>query len=138
MGPALDGIVAEGVPGAIAEVRDRDRVWRAGSGTADLRDGRRAKPGDRFRAGSVTKTFVAMVVLQLADEGGLGLDDPVGSHLPGLVSDGGRRRARHRTPTARAHQRNPELHRRAPARRRPQTRAPGLPPRLPGSSSSSR
>ncbi|NJP78925.1 beta-lactamase family protein, partial [Streptomyces sp. AA8] len=85
---ALDGIVAEGVPGAIAEVRAGDRVWKAGSGTADLRDGRRAKPGDRFRAGSVTKSFVATVVLQLADEGRLGLDDPIGRHLPGLVPDG--------------------------------------------------
>ncbi|QLE75644.1 beta-lactamase family protein [Streptomyces rectiverticillatus] len=85
---ALDGIVAEGVPGAIAEVREGDRVWRVGSGAADLRDGRPAKPGDRFRAGSVTKTFVATVVLQLADEGRLGLDEPIGRHLPGLVPDG--------------------------------------------------
>ncbi|GGY01456.1 serine hydrolase domain-containing protein [Streptomyces hiroshimensis] len=85
---ALDGIVAEGVPGAIAEVRDGNRFWRVGSGVADLRDGRQAKPGDRFRAGSVTKTFVATVVLQLVDEGRLGLDDPLGRHLPGLVPDG--------------------------------------------------
>ncbi|MFF8830550.1 serine hydrolase domain-containing protein [Streptomyces sp. NPDC015131] len=40
---------------------------------------------DRFRAGSVTKTFVATVVLQLAAEGRLHLDDPVGRHLPGTV-----------------------------------------------------
>ncbi|MGA5409880.1 serine hydrolase domain-containing protein [Streptomyces lavendulocolor] len=50
---------------------------------------RTAGPGvhraDRFRAGSVTKTFVATVVLQLAAEGRLRLDDPVDRHLPGLV-----------------------------------------------------
>ncbi|MFI2778236.1 serine hydrolase domain-containing protein [Streptomyces sp. ALB3] len=40
---------------------------------------------DRFRAGSVTKTFVATVVLQLAEEGVLRLEDSVEDHLPGLV-----------------------------------------------------
>lgn len=84
----LDGIVAEGAPSAIAEVRDGDRVWRVGSGVADHRGGRQAVAGDRFRAGSVTKTFVATVVLQLVGEGRIGLDDPVGRHLPGLVPDG--------------------------------------------------
>ncbi|MFF7725361.1 serine hydrolase domain-containing protein [Streptomyces sp. NPDC008001] len=84
----LDGIVAAGAPGAIAEVREGDRVWRVSSGAADLQDGRQAKPGDRFRAGSVTKSFVATVVLQLVGEGRIGLDDPIGRHLPGLVPDG--------------------------------------------------
>ncbi|MEV4927525.1 serine hydrolase domain-containing protein [Streptomyces roseoverticillatus] len=84
---ALDGIVAAGVPGAIAEVREGGRVWRTSSGVADLQDGRRAQPADRFRAGSVTKTFVATVVLQLVAEGRIGLDDPIGRHLPGLVPD---------------------------------------------------
>ncbi|WP_315973478.1 serine hydrolase, partial [Streptomyces somaliensis] len=39
---------------------------------------------DHFRAGSVTKTFVAVVVLQLAAEGRLAPDDPVSVHAPGL------------------------------------------------------
>ncbi|NKY14068.1 serine hydrolase domain-containing protein [Streptomyces somaliensis] len=40
---------------------------------------------DHFRAGSVTKTFVAVVVLQLAAEGRLAPDDPVSVHAPGLL-----------------------------------------------------
>ncbi|MFV2117692.1 serine hydrolase domain-containing protein [Streptomyces sp. Act-28] len=40
---------------------------------------------DHFRAGSVTKTFVATVVLQLAAEERLALDDPVALHAPGLL-----------------------------------------------------
>lgn len=43
------------------------------------------RPGDRFRAGSITKTFVATVVLQLAGEGRLRLSDSVDTYLPGLV-----------------------------------------------------
>ncbi|MFC8424843.1 serine hydrolase domain-containing protein [Streptomyces sp. NPDC057236] len=44
---------------------------------------------DHFRAGSITKTFVATVVLQLADEGRLSLSDTVEKHLPGLVRGAG-------------------------------------------------
>lgn len=44
---------------------------------------------DHFRAGSVTKTFIATVVLQLAEEGRLSLSDSVELHLPGLVRGAG-------------------------------------------------
>ncbi|WP_406725952.1 serine hydrolase domain-containing protein [Streptomyces sp. GD-15H] len=44
---------------------------------------------DHFRAGSVTKTFIATVVLQLADEHRLSLSDTVEKHLPGLVRGAG-------------------------------------------------
>ncbi|MER5751620.1 serine hydrolase domain-containing protein [Streptomyces sp. NPDC002088] len=44
---------------------------------------------DHFRAGSITKTFVATVVLQLADEHLLSLSDTVEQHLPGLVRGAG-------------------------------------------------
>ncbi|WP_075733296.1 serine hydrolase domain-containing protein [Streptomyces acidiscabies] len=51
--------------------------------------GTRISPDDHFRAGSVTKTFVATVVLQLAAEHRLSLSDPVERHLPGLVRGAG-------------------------------------------------
>ncbi|MGI5446303.1 serine hydrolase domain-containing protein [Streptomyces sp. CA-243310] len=84
---ALDAVIAQGVPGAVAEVREDGRVWRGASGVADL-SGRPARADDRFRAGSVTKTFVATVVLQLVAEGRIALDDPIGRHLPGLIPAG--------------------------------------------------
>jgi CubicO group peptidase (beta-lactamase class C family) len=40
--------------------------------------------GTAYRIGSITKTLTAVLVLQLRDEGLLGLDDPVGQHLPGV------------------------------------------------------
>lgn len=85
---ALDATVAAGVPGAIAEVRDGHGVWKGSSGTADLGSGRAAHAGDRFRAGSVTKTFVATVVLQLVAEGKVRLDDDIERQLPGVVPNG--------------------------------------------------
>ncbi|CAL9555834.1 serine hydrolase domain-containing protein [Streptomyces griseomycini] len=44
---------------------------------------------DHFRAGSITKTFIATLFLQLADEQRLSLSDTVEEHLPGLVRGAG-------------------------------------------------
>ena len=48
------------------------------------------RPGgdQRFRVGSVTKTFTATIVLQLVAEGRLRLSDPLERHLPGIVPGG--------------------------------------------------
>ena len=78
---ALKPVVAAGVPGAFAFVRDGDRTETAAIGLA---------ANSRFRIGSVTKTFVATVVLQLVAEGKLTLDEPVSRLLPGLLPGGSR------------------------------------------------
>jgi D-alanyl-D-alanine carboxypeptidase len=84
----LDDVVAVGAVGALAEVHDGHRVWRGTSGIAELDASRAVPVRGRFRTGSITKTFVATVVLQLVDEGSLRLDDPVGRWLPGVVPGG--------------------------------------------------
>ncbi|MER6375463.1 serine hydrolase domain-containing protein, partial [Streptomyces mirabilis] len=82
---ALDRVTATGAVGAVAEVRQGGAVWRGSSGKSRL-NGRQAAPVDgRFRAGSVTKTFTATVVLQLVGEGRLRLSDTAERWLPGLV-----------------------------------------------------
>ncbi|OSP44909.1 serine hydrolase [Streptomyces sp. 13-12-16] len=60
-----------------------------GTGTRYADAGPDIERADHFRAGSITKTFVATVVLQLADEGRLSLSDTVEKHLPGLVRGAG-------------------------------------------------
>jgi D-alanyl-D-alanine carboxypeptidase len=72
---ALRAAGRQGAPGAMARV------------VADRGTGRALTGDDRFRVGSVTKTFTAVVLLQLVDEGRLKLDDPVDRHLPGLLPD---------------------------------------------------
>jgi D-alanyl-D-alanine carboxypeptidase len=84
----LDPVVAAGAPGAAARVRDDHRVTQAASGVADLRTGRRMRPGLHYRVGSVTKPFVATVVLQLVAEGKLSLADTVQRWLPGILPYG--------------------------------------------------
>jgi D-alanyl-D-alanine carboxypeptidase len=87
---ALNRVVAAGAPGAIVLVRDGARTLRLTSGYANLEASTPMRAADRFRIGSVTKSFVAAVVLELVGEGKLRLDDPVERWLPGLVPNGKR------------------------------------------------
>lgn len=50
-----------------------------------IQDGVEADIDTPFCIASLTKTFTAIVVLQLVDEGYIKLDDPVRKHLPGVV-----------------------------------------------------
>jgi D-alanyl-D-alanine carboxypeptidase len=79
----LDGVVEAGAPGVVALVRTGQQTWQGASGLGDLGAKRPARAGDRFRIGSVTKSFVATVVLQLVGEDKLGLDDPWPGGCPG-------------------------------------------------------
>ncbi|WP_328622471.1 serine hydrolase domain-containing protein [Streptomyces sp. NBC_00354] len=82
----LDRAVAEGgVPGILTEIRDGRETWFGEAGVADTSTGRQRRPQDRFRIGSTTKTFTATVMLQLAAERRLRLDDSVEKWLPGTV-----------------------------------------------------
>ncbi|MER5659630.1 serine hydrolase domain-containing protein [Streptomyces mirabilis] len=59
------------------------------SGARFARAGEGIARGDHFRAGSITKTFIPTVVLQLAAEHRLSLSDAMDAHLPGLVRGAG-------------------------------------------------
>jgi D-alanyl-D-alanine carboxypeptidase len=85
----LHKVVAAGIPGAILLEQQGPRANFATAGVADLATGAPLRPGARFRVGSITKSFVAAVVLQLVQEGRLTLGQPVGHWLPGLLADGG-------------------------------------------------
>lgn len=85
----VSAIVAAGAPGALAVVRDGSGVSIARAGVSRLGGHRPIGPDDPFRVGSLTKTFVASLVLQLVAEGRLGLDDTLERRLPGAVPRGG-------------------------------------------------
>lgn len=86
---AMDAAVAAGAPGVLAEADDADGEWNASSGVADRRSQQPRRAGDRFRIGSITKTFVATVLLQLEAEGRIDVDDSVEKWLPGVVRGNG-------------------------------------------------
>ncbi|BFU44643.1 serine hydrolase domain-containing protein [Krasilnikovia sp. MM14-A1004] len=81
----LDAVHAAGMPGAFAEVRDGRRTWTPTAGVIDIATGEPVRDGLRHRIGSISKTFLATTVLQLAGEHRIGLDTPIGGYLPKLV-----------------------------------------------------
>ncbi|OMQ15570.1 serine hydrolase, partial [Modestobacter sp. VKM Ac-2676] len=87
----LDQLVAaDGFPGALASVRHADgRVRQYTAGVGDLRNGEPVPVDGSVRIGSNTKTFTAVVVLQLVGEGRIDLDAPVEQYLPGVVRGNG-------------------------------------------------
>ncbi|UYM03823.1 serine hydrolase domain-containing protein [Solicola gregarius] len=72
-------------PGGVVVAGDRDDEWTVSSGTAAIGQDRPITATDKFRVGSLTKTFTASIVLQLVDEGEVDLDEPIETYLPGVV-----------------------------------------------------
>jgi D-alanyl-D-alanine carboxypeptidase len=79
---ALDAVVEAGAVGALVEVRNGSGTWRGSSGVAEFGRATAVSTRGRFRAGSITKSFLATVVLQLVAERRLGLDDRLEVVLP--------------------------------------------------------
>ncbi|MFI6848662.1 serine hydrolase domain-containing protein [Kitasatospora sp. NPDC050467] len=76
----------DGPPAALASVRTREgRTRNYTAGVGDVATGSKAPTDGQVRIGSNTKTFTAVVVLQLVGEGRIGLDATVDTYLPGLV-----------------------------------------------------
>jgi D-alanyl-D-alanine carboxypeptidase len=73
----------DGFPGALASVRD------AGGRVRNYTSGPGVPVNGQVRIGSNTKTFTAVVALQLVGEGRIDLDATVEHYLPGLVPNGG-------------------------------------------------
>ena len=87
---ALDKQVKGRVPGLYAGVvRGGGFVWREGTGAADVSVPGVAPTADhQYLIASNTKTFTAVLVMQLRDEGKLSLDDPLDLHVPEVTQGG--------------------------------------------------
>lgn len=78
---AMDAAVAAGIPGMVAVADD----FRGVSGVASIERPGKPDASGRWRVASVSKVFVATLVLQLAAEKRVSLDEPVQRYLPGLL-----------------------------------------------------
>lgn len=84
---ALRQTTGAGAPGAMARITGPDGVRSEAVGVRDRATGAAMDSRSRFRVGSVTKTFSAVVLLQLVSEGKIRLDTSVSHYLPGLLPD---------------------------------------------------
>ena len=74
----LRAVLEAGVPGVVVVARGPELSWEQAAGVSDVETGAAMTLQHRFRIASVTKLFVATVVLQLVGEGALALDAEVG------------------------------------------------------------
>jgi D-alanyl-D-alanine carboxypeptidase len=82
---AIAGLPSSQETAALVAVGGRSGRWHGASGLASLATGAPARPGDEVRIGSISKTFIATVVLQLVAEHRISLGLPVQQYLPGLL-----------------------------------------------------
>ncbi|MGO4272985.1 serine hydrolase domain-containing protein, partial [Paenibacillus sp. TAF58] len=78
-----------GFPGILAKTSEGGKRWGYATGLANLSTKIPMETDYRFRIGSVTKTFTATVILQLAGENRLNLDDSIEKWLPGVIQGNG-------------------------------------------------
>lgn len=76
---------AEKFSGALLLARGSQVLLRAAHGLADRDTAVENRVDTRFRIASVTMMFTAVAVLRLAQEGKVGLDDPIGKYVPEIA-----------------------------------------------------
>lgn len=87
----FDKMSASRLPGlSIGLVQDGELVYARGFGQRDLSRGLAATPQTLYCIGSVTKSFTALAIMQLAEQGSLDLGDPVESYLPFSIKPKGK------------------------------------------------
>lgn len=84
----LDEMTTTGAQGVQVRIADGHHEFTARAGTARIDSPDPVPTDGRFRIGSITKTFVATVVLQLVGERRVELNAPVSRYLPGLLPHG--------------------------------------------------
>lgn len=81
---AQDGLAKASSTGAIVAVRSPQGTWIKAFGLADRATNTPMTTDMYLRIGSVTKTFTGTLVLQLAQEGKLSVEDPIGKYFPDI------------------------------------------------------
>ena len=74
---------------SIEMTRGGDVVYQFQGGFASVEDERPLTAGSRFRIGSITKTFTAVLVLQLVEQGRLDLETPLSDYFPDIPNADG-------------------------------------------------
>ncbi len=77
----LDEITSSGVPGILMSVNAQNGMWLGASGKSDLKNDIELRPCNITRVGSTVKTFTAVTIFLLAEEGKLDINDPITKYL---------------------------------------------------------
>jgi D-alanyl-D-alanine carboxypeptidase len=82
-------LIDKSIPGVALSIElPNGEMWDTAAGLADTQTGEAMTPLHQFRIGSATKSFTAMLIMQLVDEGKLELGQKVEEFFPGMFPDG--------------------------------------------------
>nr|MBX2816801.1 beta-lactamase family protein [Saprospiraceae bacterium] len=79
------GKIRGGVPGMTMLIENPEGQWRGAAGFADLQNQTPMQPCHLLRVGSITKTFTAILILLLQEEGVLTIEDSIKQHLSSSI-----------------------------------------------------
>ena len=79
-------IVEQKIPGAVMYITTPKGSWLGASGVSNLSTKTRMKPTDGFSIASMSKTFMAVVVLKLVEQGKIELDRAIATFLARYIS----------------------------------------------------
>ena len=86
----IQTLVDAGYPGALAAKTDKDgNAVGATAGKGNLATGEAPPLDGEVRIASNTKTFVAVLIMKMVEEGKVKLDEPIETYLPGIVKGQG-------------------------------------------------
>ena len=86
----IQTLVDNGYPGALAAKTDKDgNAVGATAGKGNLSTGEAPPLDGEVRIASNTKTFVAVLIMKMVEEGKVKLDEPIDAYLPGIVKGQG-------------------------------------------------
>jgi D-alanyl-D-alanine carboxypeptidase len=85
----VDAQVEAGFPGAVlmVDAPDMNFSWKGAAGMADVEAKIPMEPETPFRIQGITNTMIAALILKLAEEDMVGLDDPISQYLDASVTD---------------------------------------------------
>ncbi|MEM0272883.1 MAG: serine hydrolase [Thermoprotei archaeon] len=84
----MDTMRKNKLPGlSICLIKDGEKVYSRGFGSACIQPPKPATPNTLYGVGSVTKTFTALSIMKLYEEGKLALQDPVKKYIPSFEAD---------------------------------------------------
>lgn len=73
--------------GTVLVSKNGKRIFSSGYGYANFEWEIKNTPETKFRIGSITKQFTAMLIMQLVEEGKINLDDSISKHIPDYRKD---------------------------------------------------
>ncbi len=82
------GVEDDGINGSIsmAVVKGNEIIWSEAYGTIDNKNGMAANRSTIYRAGSISKTITAFLMMQLVEDGIINLNEPIEKYLPEIIN----------------------------------------------------